>query len=1064
MPTSYTQQRILQKAERARRAENRKTRQNLISGNEGKGPLAAGAIATLFGVMDQPKSAIVGALTGALSDKTDEDTTNDDVVGNFIKGLTGKQHYTTADLLKQQGVDNGVVRGILGFAGDVALDPLTYVGVGRTKGMSAGTAELLAGQQLAKEGLEHGIGEAITRQALQDRAGRIMAGDPTTWDLKFGLPGHRKIISRNEPGFIRSVMEPVLGPEADRRTVARGFSRQAEQPFGMDILSRDTEAQYAGIFQEQYEGLKSLYTKIPEEDNRWAALRYENPDKYIDKPLTIDAKHRQLFDELNLHTTDDLITFTRGLNKKLKRAEMEMGAHPDLLQTKKHFIRKGGRTDVEDRQVAWDDMLDPDKGFGPEVGRAMQDQILADSETTLRKVVQKPELLELVPGLTRSRLKPGQAPDIQGKSFEELMTTRAEPIIHIGESTLQRLASSYRRQTRAAFVEEALKKFGVNAADYDDAAEIMQHLEFADLDNKLRFRPVQPGDGPRLIDNSVAGLDKYKDYYLPDDIARVLNDSERALTDPTVGAQLLQKYDRVMSHWKAFNSLLSPGYFARTTVGDVLQNTVAGVRDPRRYAEARQIVTELQQSRLKDIMGTLRNPDLPLTALSDPDKVSNFSVRLGGRDWGSHEVNRHFVDSGAMSGQIVSEQIPGAAATELTGRAGNLPTQMLRGLKGGAERGGSALNRLEAWAGDRNVGRETRLRMTNFINKMDDEITQRLMNASKEGRFGTSDLGAIRERLGPEAVAKLEKEAADVSAKHVRKYNIDYGALTTFERDVMRRVVPFYSWYRRNFPQQMMQVLSNPGFMNLYPKSVTAMQNIMGTDDPSDDWMVPDWIRESLPMRIAQAGAHGNFLQSAARFGSGAKDEEAVFMPLLQGLTPLGDLETTLQPLQRAHDVAQEGGYSPGALWAGARAGTQNAVNMSTPAIRAPFEMALGKSAYNNQEIKNWNDWLIGQSFGGPGRQLSRATGVSDQPIAPGLVSYLTGIQLQAVTQKRQRSEYQRRKDILDRRVTDLKEAVLASRGLKKETSPRAWEKATTPEIRELKRYIKYAGKSLGYE
>jgi hypothetical protein len=216
---------------------------------------------------------------------------------------------------------------------------------------------------------------------------------------------------------------------------------------------------------------------------------------------------------------------------------------------------------------------------------------------------------------------------------------------------------------------------------------------------------------------------------------------------------------------------------------------------------------------------------------------------------------------------------------------------------------------------------------------------------------------------------------------------------------------------------------------------------------------------------MAQAGAHGNFMTSAIRWMSGAKDEEAVFMPMLQGLTPLGDVETTLQPLQRAYDVMQQsGGPSVSGAWAGARAGALAGVNMTTPAIRAPFEMGLGRSTYSGGEIKNWNDWLAGQAFGGPGRQVSRAVGIADQPIVPGLTSYATGIQLQANTKKRQKGEFQRRKDLLDKQIESLKNAKLAKSGGSKQTvSERRWKRTSTPEVRQLQKYLKYGGQSLGY-
>jgi len=51
----------------------------------------------------------------------------------------------------------------------------------------------------------------------------------------------------------------------------------------------------------------------------------------------------------------------------------------------------------------------------------------------------------------------------------------------------------------------------------------------------------------------------------------------------------------------------------------------------------------------------------------------------------------------------------------------------------------------------------------------------------------------------------------EVARDLVNKYHFDYGDMTQFEKNVMRRAVPFYTYTRKNLPLQLGQIMSNPG-------------------------------------------------------------------------------------------------------------------------------------------------------------------------------------------------------------------------------------------------------------
>lgn len=1061
----------------------------LLGKGEGKRLPGIGALATILNTLDQPHSAIVGGLRESFKTKNFMDPTAG--FKGFWKGLKGDEHTNYADLLNDMGIHNKWITAPVGFAADVALDPMTYIGVGRSGagGIAKGTAELLAGKELGthaveqaairaadieelKAGIQEGglIGQAgeqqltqipkISKSDLAERTAQIMAEHPSKWEFRYGLPtATPRVLSVKEPERVTNLLQSITGPEGPPRKLVQAFSRRAEQPHGLAEMQRVIQGAGTADFDDQYGVWRRIFSKISGDDRQYAMLRLEKPEKYGNKPLEVISGGRfdrtPALSKLGYNTIDDIVDEVRSIHRKVLDAELSQGQHLHLLPTETKKVMHDGIPYLETERIDWNNIAN----------QRMKDDILDKGMAglKLKRIVRKPEVLDKMPGLSMS-LSPEDRYMNLSKLDIEAIPKDAEPIIDIGESTLERLRDTYKMQTNAEFVRQAIKKFGINAREVEGASEVMRNLEAADVDKKLRFKAVQPEKGHTLLHNDVARLREFKDTYIPHDIAEVLNATHKTLTDETIGKQLLGQYDKYMGHWKAFNSLVNPGYLTRTGLGDFVQNAVAGVWDPRRYTQSWNVLKEARENRVKDVIEGLRNPDLPLNALKDT-RVSQYTVPIGGADMPADRIYDYFHTTGAKSGELVSESLPNTIVPGLE-KDVNPASKMARALKGGKEQSVGGLTRFEAKMADLNVGRETGLRMANYINFMDHHVTQSLVDEAKSLHMGTKDLGAIRERLGPKRIAEIEQTAAEEASKHVRKYNIDYGMLSSFEKDVMRRVVPFYSWFRLNAPQQLAQLASHPGVMTMTPKLINSAQELLGTESPEGDFMLPDWIRESMPFRLAMGGeeAH-NPIQWAARKLSGVPGNNAVFMPTLAGISPMQDVETVLGPVSKAFDVMQMRGgptnwhnWAP-AAWAGAGEAAKNAANMAAPPIKGTYELGMGKSAYTGQDITNFNDWALSQ-LGGPGREISRFTGISNQPVISGLSSVLLGPSIQPVTQARQKGEFRRREDVLNPEIQRMKGALAKKYHVPKES--KAYEKLNSVPIAQLKRYMKYGGRAVG--
>ena len=123
---------------------------------------------------------------------------------------------------------------------------------------------------------------------------------------------------------------------------------------------------------------------------------------------------------------------------------------------------------------------------------------------------------------------------------------------------------------------------------------------------------------------------------------------------------------------------------------------------------------------------------------------------------------------------------------------------------------------------------------------------------------GVSRLGApfrLSQRVGANVVERNLRGALalDVISKGgsyedaleaVVKYHFDYSDLSRFE-EKLRRVIPFYTWMRHNFPLQVEAIIKQPGKVNRY---MTAKRNLeMGMEE---EGIVPHWFGEQLAIRL----------------------------------------------------------------------------------------------------------------------------------------------------------------------------------------------------------------------
>lgn len=175
-------------------------------------------------------------------------------------------------------------------------------------------------------------------------------------------------------------------------------------------------------------------------------------------------------------------------------------------------------------------------------------------------------------------------------------------------------------------------------------------------------------------------------------------------------------------------------------------------------------------------------------------------------------------------------------------------------------------------------------------------------------------------------------DGGDVANQFVKVSQFDYTDLSPFEHDVLRKIIPFYTWSRNNVPLQVRATLQNPKYVSMALKLQEAMGDVFGLEDengetnvPWDDWM-PRWMRDKQGF-VTGLSSDGN--------------------PIALGMeSPLNDLNKWLAPSLNPLDQAE--------LW------RTSTVSQLAPYIKSPVEIATrtdsatGAAWQDDPEAPNW--------------------------------------------------------------------------------------------------------------
>jgi hypothetical protein len=268
--------------------------------------------------------------------------------------------------------------------------------------------------------------------------------------------------------------------------------------------------------------------------------------------------------------------------------------------------------------------------------------------------------------------------------------------------------------------------------------------------------------------------------------------------------KVIQALDATQNLWKR-GAITTAAFHVRNMIGDVaagynlpgvggsLRHVLSAIKTTRRASESHRFLrprTKAEQHMFERAV-LKPNENSTLKVAGKPMPLDDF-IRLG--------VENGVPDTGRIARDILGSA-GGEAKLHARGRGRSI-TRPFRGNVG---------NRVNVWL----TSRENVMRWAAFKHGLDQGMTP--------------------------------AEAADMASL----YHIDYAEMSSLEREVLRRAMPFYTWTARTLPVMAKTMIQRPGkFANLEAAREETGKAFTGEDETAVRAAMPDFVKRQVPVVI----------------------------------------------------------------------------------------------------------------------------------------------------------------------------------------------------------------------
>lgn len=392
------------------------------------------------------------------------------------------------------------------------------------------------------------------------------------------------------------------------------------------------------------------------------------------------------------------------------------------------------------------------------------------------------------------------------------------------------------------------------------------------------------------------------DAWIREDIVDAATKWMRPFVSPESVKPFVTLWDQALNLFKGAVTTAFPSFHVRNAMTGVWQNWVSGAFDP-------------------TVAGGKNNPLAYLSPMKDAKAIADGKV-VKGLAQAPVFKSMGITDDAAATTQLADwAHQYGLTHADNTQRAGMVGGQFgttpTSALPGSAEY--VAKPDLARWAMPWKWGNETGGLNPLNVRGVTDEVSRFAPIAEGDKAQALTEfvnrtsnfIAKIKQGFTPEQAAAAAKAA-----------HLDYSMLSQFERNVARRVIPWYSFSRRNLPMLLESMAESPG-------KVTGTVRAANTGR-AEEGFLPSYIGEgaAIPLPGAPAGQQ-RYLSS---LGLPVEDEAiGVLASLLSG------------------DLARAG---------------EKTLGMTAPLVKGPLEAIAGKQFFSGRDLSDLKPTQMGSAFG----------------------------------------------------------------------------------------------------
>ena len=414
-------------------------------------------------------------------------------------------------------------------------------------------------------------------------------------------------------------------------------------------------------------------------------------------------------------------------------------------------------------------------------------------------------------------------------------------------------------------------------------------------------------------------------FYAPADLQRQIKDTMNVMSGARQPNEFIKMYDKMQNAWKSWSLGVRPAYHTRNAIGNAWNAyMVAGVSplDMLRLAEQSaklQYYSRFGGSEAQRVQTLERMKGLNKTFFDAVDKTPYKKIKdsewnapnFAGTGYSMREIYEQARARGITAGHYTRDTVK-ELETSLrvrSGEGGRL--ERILGQDNPIVRGGFAIGGTI----------EGNFRFQVFLNTLqkikqnpskyewlapDGQKYKLNQKIPKDYFKSETDLYADR-GVAVNRLMTKDDIAFDVASQEVKKSMFDYGDLSSFEQNWAKRVLPFYTWTRKNLPVQFKSLIQNPQRAEQLAIAKQQFEHNLGELDKSD---------------------YGQFWNDRVPVFLGNESEGVVKAFALMNLIPMADLQYMIDPKRVIGEMA-------------------------TPFIKAPLEALANYDTFMNRAIKS---------------------------------------------------------------------------------------------------------------